>query len=283
MVGEFPSKLMKEQWFPRPHNFAVRYSHGLETAQNNTATIVPLIMYDEGLGTPSDYESNPENANFVTASEPNCYPNSRINRMTCQLEFRMTKDALETDKLHYIKCAFMPITHSFIESYTAIDELSQNEVQDIIETQTESTDRQGYPLFNGVDMLEPVTNSANLPTNVPGLTTDQGLEGVTFDPNYYYGAIQYYTNREKIKKVAHGLKWFVLTKDHPVKRIKVILRSRSKRMVPYSFTGVMTYIPPADNAYQLIRATDTTNVGHVDVTCRAIFNEWNQDFNHKAV
>ena len=59
---------------------------------------------------------------------------------------------------------------SFLEDYIAIDELSSLETQDVLEMQSEATDRQGYPLYNAVDMVAKYTGSSTLATNVPGLT-----------------------------------------------------------------------------------------------------------------
>ena len=48
----------------------------------------------------------------------------------------------------------MPITTSFLEDISAKDELSTLTVGQILEMQTESTDRQAYPLWNNVNMLD---------------------------------------------------------------------------------------------------------------------------------
>ncbi len=162
--------LMKTKWYARPHNMNINWGHGMETGVTNEATIIPITMYDEGLGSPTAYEANPEHASFVEAAEPNCFPESRINIITAKLTVMMTKAALETDKLPAIKFAYMPIFTTF-DDQIANDEVSGLDIGEILELQTESTDRQAFPLFNAVDMLAGTQAAVStLATNVPGLT-----------------------------------------------------------------------------------------------------------------
>ena len=45
--------LMKQKWFPRPHNLQHSWVHDIESGVVNQATIYPIVIHDEGLGTPS--------------------------------------------------------------------------------------------------------------------------------------------------------------------------------------------------------------------------------------
>jgi hypothetical protein len=276
-------RLAKTTQYPQPHNDTFSWAHGLETATNDRATILPIIMYDEGLGAPSGRQTHPEHSSFSEVSYPNCFVDSRINRAYVELRFTLTKGALETDKIHALNIAFMPIFTAFKEDYTAIDEKSQWEVQDILELQTEDTDRQGYPLYNGVDMTEKYSGSCDLDAAVPGLTTDQGLEGVTFDVTQYYDALQFTTIAGKLKGAQGGLKWITLTRQKPTVKIRIRMRSAVKRMNPYSFFGVMTYVPQVDTDYQIPASGDVTNISHVYVDAKFRYNEWNENFSHNKV
>lgn len=53
-------KMQKVKNYPRPHNYTLSYGHGLET--NNSTTIVPIVMNDDAMSTPSNYKANPEHA-----------------------------------------------------------------------------------------------------------------------------------------------------------------------------------------------------------------------------
>ncbi len=278
-----PVKFQKVKNYPRPHQMEHSWMHGLETAVANEYTIYPIAMYDEGLGAPSAYEANPENSAFVEAAAPNCFINSRIDFIISEFIFSLTKAALETDGLHAVKCCFMPITMSFKEDYIAIDELSSLEVQDVLEMQTEATDRQGFPLYNDVKMVERVANSALLAATMPGLTTTQVLEGVAFSQNQYYDMLQYMTNSAKLRGAQRGLKWFTLTRDRPVHMVKIKLSSKNKAMNQFNFFGVLTGVPGVGNFSQIPVAGDTTNVNHVSVQVRTRYNEWQQGFNMEQV
>ncbi len=164
------TRLMRTKWYPRPHNMETNWGYGLETGVANTDTIIPITMYDEGLGAPSAYEANPEHASFVEAAEANCYPESKINLVLAQLTLSLSKGALETDKIHNVRYYYQPIFTTF-DDITALDEISTFDIGEILELQREGTDRQCYPLFNAVDMVAGVTAAVTvMPTNLPGLT-----------------------------------------------------------------------------------------------------------------
>ena len=55
---------------------------------------------------------------------------------------------------------------SFEENYTAKDEVSTSEIEDILKMQHETTDRQGYPLWTGTKLNG---DHLDLGTNAPGL------------------------------------------------------------------------------------------------------------------
>ena len=277
------SMFMKNKWYPRPHHKNNTFGFGLESGVENRATIYPVIMHDEGLGNPATYNAHPEHASFALASEPNCYPESRVNSVVVDMKFNLTKDFLETDKLSHVRVATMPITVAFDDTEVT-DELSGSSIGDILHLQRETTDRQTYPLWNGVDMKDYVSaNSANLPTNVPGLTTDQSIEGIDWNPDVFYNGIQYYTTANKLKSVQRGLKWFNLSKNHPTARVRFVISSKVKRINPYTFFGVLAYVPQASSPHQYHTTSDTTDVNHVNCSVQYRYQEWNQGFDMDKV
>ncbi len=281
MVSKF--RMTKNRVYPRPHLQNVIWGHGLETGVVNQFTIFPIIMHDEGLGDPTAYEANPENAAFAVSEEPNCYPDSKIDSVFMQLEFNLTKAALETDKISALKICYMPIFMNFKDDYIAIDELSTLEIQDVLELQTESADRQGYPLFNGVDMPVPVVGSNLLAANVPGLTATQAIEGVAFSTGQYYKMLQYMTNAGKLRSVQGGLKWISLSKRFPTARIRIKQRKSTKAMNEFAMLAVLVGMPSVDDVHQFPTAGETTNVTHVKVRGVYTYNEWGEFFNMRKV
>ncbi len=276
------SRLMRTEWWPQPHRREISMYFELDD-QAIDATIVPIIMYDEGLGTPSDRETHPENAAFAVFADPNCYINSRVDNMFCELTFSLTSKAID-DNIPAISVSFMPIHTAFKEDYIAIDELSSFEVQDILELQTEATDRQGFPLYAGTDLPEPFANSADVGTSVPGLSVDDSIEGVAFNSGQFYDALHYQTIEGKLKKVQSGLKWLTLTPNRPIAKIRIHQKSKTKRMNEYTFFGLLINVPVTGFFRQVAAAGDitaATNYVRADVKYR--YNEWNQDFNFKKV
>ncbi len=276
-------RLMKTEWFAQPHDMRHSFFFELDDETLNS-TIYPIAMYDEGRGTPSANESNPENSAFLVDNNPNCFVNSRVDNVFCSLKFSMTSKAID-DNLPVIRFAVMPIHTAFIDAYTAIDELTSLEIQDVLMMQTESTDRQGFPLYIADKKMVPKFSGSNLMNSlVPGLTTTQQLESVAFATNSYYDMLHYLTNGAKLKSVQSGLKWYTVTPNRPTKEIRIHIKSNVKRMNEFTFFGALIHVPTVDTFNQPLVTGDitaATNYLLCDIHCR--FNEWNQDFNFKKV
>ncbi len=270
-------KMMRTKWFPQPHEDVISIGWELDDAAIDT-TIIPILMQDEGLGAPADIETNPENAAFAKSNQPNCFPDSLIERVYCNLQMSLTSKALD-ENLPAVKFAVMKINVAFDEDLKAIDPLSTNEVQDVLELTSEDTDNQAYPLWNGTKMASPSGTTHYLPTAVPGLTTNQGIEGVTFNQVTYYDALQYMKIAGKLKSVQHGLKWYTLTKRHPFVNIPIHLDSSVKRMNKKSLFAIMIHVPIADDQHQIVNTQDiTAATQYVKGVFRNRFNEWHEKF-----
>ncbi len=276
------TKLMKTKWYPRPHQMENAWAYNMNTATLGT-TIYPLIMYDEGLGTPSAYEANPEHASFVEANEPNCFPESKVDSLFCRLKMNLTVGAVGTDKLLAVNFAYMPIFLAFKEDYEAKDELSGLTIETILELAKESTDRQGYPLWTNVDMGTKVAAFLDLSANIPALTTDTNIEAVNFNVDDYYDTLNYSNIAGKLKNVQGGLKWRTLTQRHPQITIDIRLRPKVKAMNPYTFFGLLVHVPNADDIRQVPVSSETSAINHVHATIFTRYYEWQQDFNFKRV
>ncbi len=263
--------------YPRPHELDIGFGIPLESGVNNQQTCIPLLHYDEGLGDPASYNANPEHASFAEYNASNCYPQSRIDNIWAEITVSLTKAALETDKIHALKFAFMIVHMAFPEIYDAVDELTGSKVETIIKMQKETTDRQGYPLYNGVDMLAGVTGTQHsFPAGtMPGLTADDKLEGLSLGTGAYYDNLHYGSNSGQTKKAQSGLKWLTLSRRSPMKKIRIHMKSGAKRMNPYTFLGVHMIFPVAGNNAQLFSIGDTTNVTHVYVNAKVRYYEWN--------
>lgn len=277
--------LEKQKSYPRPHDLDTLWKMpALAAVANKHATSVPICRYDEGQGAPSSYNANPEHASFAKVTGPNCFPESRVPRITSQLEIRMTKSLLETDKIDSIKVGFMVYSLAFKEDYTAKDEMSTDTVGDVLELQTEDTDRQGYPIWNGNDTMDFYPDSNDLHDDEPGLGGDSNQEFITFDIDGYYDKLQYSMISKKLQKVCSGIKWIVLTRRKPYVRIRIKQRSKTKFMNPYSLHGVHVFVPESDTKHQIIdSAFLTTDLGHLSFRLQSRYHEWNQNFDMEKV
>ncbi len=111
----------------------------------------------------------------------------------------------------------------------------------------------------------------------------QLLEGVAFVINDYYDMLQYKTNAGKLKAVQGGLKWITLTKNRPYRDIYFKIRSKTKRMNPYTFFGCLFTVPPGGTHRCKSVVGDTTAITHVFIDAHVRYNEWNSEFNMKRV
>ncbi len=274
----------KVEMYAQPHNIARSFAFELDDETLNS-TIVPIAFYDEGLGTPTALETHPENAAFaLVANQANCFINSRVNLVIAKLRFSLTSKALD-ENLPAVRMAFMPIHFAFIDDYTAIDELSTLEVQDVMHMQTESTDNQGGPLYvAATDLPEGTASSALFATTTPFLDTDTGLEAVAFVPNTFYNMMHFMTNSGKLKSVQSGLKWFTLSANNPTRSFDIRIVPKVKRMNKFTYFGCLIHVPIHSDGDQIVNTGDiTAATQYVECQIRARYSEWNQDFMSRKV
>ncbi len=285
MPRERAPKMMKQAWWPQPHDIKHSVTFEVDNGTLDT-TIIPFCFYDEGLGAPSGVNTNPEHASFaIVANQPNCFVGSRVNMIDAELRFALTSKFFD-DNLSGIRIATMPIFMAFINDYTAIDELTSLEVQDILEMQTESTDRQGGPLYvAATDLVEKATNTGLMGANVPFLDTDQGLEAVNFVEEDFYDGIHFLTIADKLKSVVGGLKWEILSANRPYIKKRFFIRPKVKRMNPFTYFGCLVHIPVQGDSEQIgvITRDYTAATQYVDLDWSIRYNEWNAEFDFGKV
>ncbi len=275
-------KLMKDTWYPQPHNIRGSTSFELDDETLNS-TIIPFCFYDEGLGTPTAKETNPRNAAFVlVADEANCFVGSRINNIFAEFRFSLASFALDQN-IPAIRFATMPLYFAFLEDYTAIDELSSLETRDVLHMQTETTDRQGGPLYVAATDL-PGGGGADLGANTPFLDTDVGLEAVAFSPGVYYNAIHFHTTGAKYQSIAGGLHWHTLTHNRPFMNLRFNINPKTKRMNEFTYGGLLVHFPiggDEDQNFEAAEIAGAQNMVHMQWQIR--YNEWNEDFNMRML
>lgn len=274
--------LMKVTNYPLPHAKNVQFSFNLFD-QTQYATTVPIAHYDEGRGSPSSINANPEHASFAEYASSNCFPESYIGKKgwNVNLRLRLSKHALETDKLHNVRVGVLVTAVSFLTDLTAKDEVSGLDIEDILELQHDTTNRETYPLYTGTDMAEPYTNAGNLHSDQAGLTTDSSIEEVDFTINNYYDILNYGKLAPKLKAVQSGLKWYNLKRMRPVINIPIHLKNKIKKMHEYAGLFVTVLCYPTDNPEQTVLSGEVTTAttGHVIGQLKYSYNEWNERYN----
>lgn len=268
-------QLVRKKIYPNVHVLENKFSLSADGASSTYATIYPVITQDEGLGDPNSKYTNPESASFSQTNEANCYPDSRVNYAQVNIELALSKAARETDKVKVMKVLVLPIHTAFIENLTATNEVTSEEVEDILELSHETTDRQTYPTFTGTDLAG---DYVDLGTNQAGLTTNTNIEAVAFDVEKLYDALQFYTNAGKIRSSIGSLRWLNVSDNRNI-RLKIRARSKNKRMNPYNFFGVLILVARENTKQSTHTGGELTAIDHIHVKINSRYNEWNENFN----
>lgn len=277
MAKNPPRGYFSQEW-PRPHNIGGNFSLNLEDETKNS-TIIPIFLGDQAYVDPQNVDTNPKNANFGVGIQTNMYPDSIIPKINFSFSARMTKGAIETDALRSIVFHWMPIYTAFLDSLEAEDEVTTDQVEDIIEMNHETTDKQAYPLWSGIDLSE----ASNLPSDVPALTTNQVHESVAFSLENFYDAMHYYTNKNMLKKAVGQMHVQRVYRDRPYSyHSNNFTNPRCKRINPYTFCGVLFHVQQASQVGQDCIASEVTNIPHLHIKYKLRWDQWNIGFNQNA-
>ncbi len=222
--------------FDAIHDF---YGHFAVSPRSSTVrygTIIPIVMNDDALGDPMSFNANPEHASWAEVTQPNCYPDSEIRNMNITIDIWTGIKGKDIHK-HFIDYGL--IVCAFPEDLDALDEKSGLTLKEVLELQHESTDRQCYPLWNTVDMLD----GSTLASNVPGLTGGQVQEAVVWDTEVIRDQLRYGKIKGLLRKIlVGGLRTTSLrTYDKVGGHKKLTFRftpSAAKFINPYTFFGI---------------------------------------------
>ncbi len=287
--------------YPNVHQFQWNCTFKGATSTVQTACIMPILFNDDGRGDPDQLQVHPENANFAVDATPNCFPDSTIGRMRVKLNFNATDKCFRRQYLdgtvnanveasasgHAINAMIiktLPIYTAFSEDLDALDIKSTETIKSVLELQYETTTRQTYPLFNGVDMQDGTTCAATM----PGIGAT-ALEAVAWDEDTYYNMLNYGTAGSLLRKITPGgMKWITLTKNKPFQNLFLSPKPRSniKRINPYTFCGILVTMDE-ENANGSTNDQLFENVTNDDELCFArmevYFEEWNPYFDMRKV
>ena len=107
-------RLVRRKIYPNVHTQALKFQLKATDTTTINGTMIPWIMQDEGLGSPSSKKTCPENASFAEYQGPNCYPESRVNFARGNLEISLDKDTYNSDNIEVLKIGVFPIHTAFL-------------------------------------------------------------------------------------------------------------------------------------------------------------------------
>ena len=270
--------LLKEEHYPLPHQDKLKFKLSADTTQTaHGATALPLLIQDEGRGAPSSISTHPQNSSFAVYAGPNCFPDSRINSLFAKINMSLTKHCWNTDKIEELRVMVIPIFISFLENLTAKDEITGNEVEDVLELQHETTDRQTYPLYNGTKLSG---DTLALGADVPGLTTNTNIEGVTFSIDQLFDALQYYSNKGKVRHSIGKIMYPIVRRRKSVSmRLAIRMKSKVKRMNEYTACIILIKVPNMTHPLQIGEDADSSTTDkHLLISYTDRYNEYNTGF-----
>jgi len=285
MVFKATPKGYLQQEHPLPHNMLNYFSLSVDDTLATNATYIPLILNDEGLVNADTVNVNPEHASFAESNNPYCYKKSIIPKINFTMQARLTKGAVETDKLRNLEFYWMPVYVSFLNRLEAEDSKTAVQIEDILELEHETVGKSAYPIWGNVNL--PSAGSigihANATTALMGLTTDATTENIVFDRELFFDALQYYTNAPMLKKVVGSMHRVVLSRDRNYfYHSNNFTNPMVKRINDYTFCGILVFAEKAGSARQLVDGGDVTAIAHMIFQCHTRYDEWNSDFDQTA-
>lgn len=291
MAKKFPPKGYFAEEYPLPHNFTVASGLFMENEAKNS-TIIPILRASEACLTPESIVVNPRNSAFAEDTGATIHMGSIVPRISFKLMARMTKTAIETDGVRSMIFSWFPIYISFLDTLEAEDDKTAVQIEDILELQHDTGNKDTYPLYSGTDVglvghTVPMSTIADADEAFGdwGLTTNTIIESVAFDESLMFDALQYYTNKGMLQTTIGKRTVVHLTRDRAYRYFSNnFTYPKVKRGNKYTFCGIMIHVPQADSVDQLPTAGELTGgAQHLDIRCRVRYDEWNPNFDQTAV
>ncbi len=297
MARKYPPKNYTQQQYPLPHNFSYDFGLGCEDETKNSM-LMTLIRQTESAQGVDEIEVNPRNAAFLEETGPSIAQGSIVPKINFSFQAFIPKTAgYGTDtsvKIPKLILNYMPIYTSFLDSLTAEDSLSTDNIEEILELQHTTATKDVEPLHTGTDLFSSATSgNGSHPLNTVhmsetfasySLTTDAKLESVAFSKENLYNALHYYTNKGMLSKVIGPMKSAYVSFDRPFGYHSNNFTNPSvKRGNDYTFCGMLFHLEQAGSTQQPLLASEVTNIEHLHISAKIRFDEWNPNFVQVAI
>ncbi len=284
----FPPSGYKSTDAPLIHSQAQSFSLDGENILTDS-TNVTLFHQTEACNAPENVEVNGTNDNYAIDIGSAIHRNSIIDKLKGRMRINLTKDAIETDKLQQLVMYYAPVYFSFLNSLDAEEERLAIDVENTLEMQHATDNKDAYPLFNGTKL--PDAGSVGLSTvgfaeafGDIGLTTTAVLEGLDLiEIRSWFEQLRYFSNSGMLKRALPRWHRVVLTRNRPFATGIRGVSGKVKRGNPYMFCGILFHLPPIGGVNQYHLARDSTDIPHVNVNMEWSYEEWNTAFEQAAI
>ncbi len=282
---------MVQRRYDARHEWVTSWSFYVrDSLSTRKTTLIPIIMNDDAQGDPDARKVHPEHASWTELAYPNCFPDSEVRNMKVVVDIIITKGVAILTGL--IRCRYALISCAFPEDLDALDEKSGLTFKEIFELQKEATDRQTYPLWNGVKLV----NGSTMHVSMPGLTTNQNVEAIAWSYETVTDQLRYGRLKGLMKKcMPIGYRTTNIrpkTIGGAVKRLTFnFVPSNSKFINPYTFLGLLIDFPQAvtpstidvtkDQPVNEVNFTEDSHI--INVGMHVQYSERNPDFDMSKV
>ncbi len=285
-----PPKGFKAEMYPLRHEMFYALGMSAVTVGKNTC-ILTLVKNYKGADAANTVDTNPHHASFVVETGAICVPMSIIDKLRLKLQFTWTKNANTISAT--LKGWWQPIFFSFPEKLDAADDKTTTTVAALLGLLKDATQEDVTPLFNNIkfdttgasDRTHPVSTINLTETfGILNMDTDLTMEGITHDDKAMQRALAYYTNKGALRACLGKRRYFTLDRNHNYKSyfIDKFVPRPVRRIMPYSFFGIMIHIPLTTEDDQVYHSSAlTADVAYVGVNAKIRYHEWNADHNQE--
>ncbi len=282
MARKFPPKGYRQMEYPLPHEFEYKFGLNIEDETKNTV-VLPILRADESCLDAETINVNPTHLGFVEETGAACQMGSIVPKISMTINAFFTKLAFTTHAIRQLVFQWAPIYTAFEESLTAEDTKTGIEIEDIVELDHQTGDKEVLPLFVAdvkVGANHPLSTINKVETlSTVGLTTSALLESVAFSEDDYFDCKSYYTNGSMLNKVMPRLNTARVTYERNFHyHSNNFTNPTVKRMNPYTFCGLMVHLPQCSSTLQPILCGDITEHEAMYFHVKIKYDEWNPLF-----
>ncbi len=287
-MNKYPPKGYKTLEFALPHSFQYRFGFDLTSAAK-VHTILPILRTNETMNVIENIEVSPRHANFAEETGSLIQPMSIVPKISLSITSYMSEWARDTDKIQQLHIKWFPIYIAFLDSLEAMDDLTDLQVEDLMELQHGVGAKQTYPQYTNNKLPDadnyPMStiNKAEARADV-GLTTTDVLEGVSFIEDLMFDSVSRFSNKGMIKKAWGKTTHGNITPDKAYTySSNNFTQPTVKRGNAYTFCGIAMILPQAGSLGQLVHENEVTSGTHVHNIVKIRFDEWNQRFDQTPI